>query len=192
MTLALPAAPAPHPRRQLVVGTAVGIAAGTMLIGGMLAVWLVLRSRVVDLGERFPEEFVIPEVPSNVMLVTILTLCLFAQWTVHAAKSGDRVHIGISLGLVALLALAFVNAQAFIWVEMGMPVAEGQYASLFYSITGVMAALVVIGLGFTAVTAFRLLGGRLDERELTVSHAMYWYFCATAFCAVWFVVYVTK
>ena len=36
------------------------------------------------------------------------------------------------------------------------------------------------------------LGGRVDESELLSAHALYWYFAAAAFAAVWFVVYVTK
>jgi cytochrome c oxidase subunit 3 len=74
---------------------------------------------------------------------------------------------------------------------MRMPVAEGGYPGMFYSITGTMLALVVIGLVFTAVTAFRSLGGR-SELELVSAHALYWYFVAAAFSAVWFLVYVTK
>ena len=40
--------------------------------------------------------------------------------------------------------------------------------------------------------AFRALGGRLAETEILSAHAVYWYFVAAAYSAVWFVVYVTK
>jgi len=42
--LALPPAPQQAPKRQLFVGTALASAAGTMLLGGMLAVWLQFRA----------------------------------------------------------------------------------------------------------------------------------------------------
>jgi hypothetical protein len=45
---------------------------------------------------------------------------------------------------------------------------------------------------FSAVAAFRALGGRLRETEVLSAHALYWYFVAVAYSAVWFVVYVTK
>jgi len=45
---------------------------------------------------------------------------------------------------------------------------------------------------FSAVTAFRYLGGRTTEREIVSAHAMYWYFLSVAYTALWFVVYVTK
>ena len=192
MTYALPPGPSPAPRRQIFVGTALACMAGTMLIGGQLAIWALIRDRTVDAGERFPATFQIPEVASNVMLMTLFTLCLFAQWTVYSAKRGDRMHVGLSLGIVGLMAIAFINAQAYVYNAMEMPIADGGYPGMFYAITGTMLALVIIGLVFTAVTAFRALGGRSGELELVSSHAMYWYFVAAAFSGVWFLVYVTK
>ena len=94
------------------------------------------------------------------MLMTLYALCLFAQWTVYSAKRGDRMHVGLSLGIVGLMALAFINAQAYVYHTMEMPIADGGYPGMFYAITGTMLALVIIGLVFTVVTAFRALGGR--------------------------------
>jgi heme/copper-type cytochrome/quinol oxidase subunit 3 len=188
----LPPAPAPAPRRQLLVGTALACVAGTMLIGGMLAVWVLLRERVVETGGRFPVDYVITEVASNVMLITIWTLCLFAQWAVYAARRNDRAHTALALGVTGLLAIAYINAQAFVYVDMGVEINADAYGGLFYAMTGTMLALVVAGLVFSAVAAFRALGGRLGELEALSAHALYWYFVAAAYTAVWFVVYVTK
>jgi heme/copper-type cytochrome/quinol oxidase subunit 3 len=190
--LALPAAALPPPRRQLLVGTALACLAGSTLIGGMLAVWVLLRQRVVDSGGRFPVKYIITEVASNVMLMTIFALCLFAQWALYAGKRGDRAHTALALGVVALMAIAFVNAQAFVWHTMAVPVKENYYGALFYAMTGTMTVLVIIGVAFTAVTAFRTLAGRLGDTEILAAHALYWYFTAAAYAAVWFVVYVTK
>jgi cytochrome c oxidase subunit 3 len=189
---ALPAAALPPPRRQLLVGTALACLAGSTLIGGMLAVWVLLRERVVDAGERFPVEYIITEVASNVMLMTIFALCLFAQWALYAGKRGDRAHAALALGVVAVMAVAFINAQAFVWHTMAVPVQENYYGALFYAMTGTMTALVIVGLVYTAVAAFRALGGGLRDTEILAAHALYWYFTAAAYAAVWFVVYVTK
>jgi heme/copper-type cytochrome/quinol oxidase subunit 3 len=188
----LPAAAEPAPRNQLLVGTALACLAGSMLIGGMAAIWVLLRQRVVDSGERFPVEYIITEVASNVMLMTIFALCLFAQWAVYAAKRGDRAHTALALGVVAVLAVAFINAQAFVWHTMEVEIKAEYYGALFYAMTGTMVAIVAIGLVYTAVAAFRALGGREREVEIISAHALYWYFAAAAYTAVWFVVYVTK
>ena len=192
MTLALPSGPAPAPRRQLLVGSALAGLAGTTLIGGMLAVWLLERQHVVDAGERFPMRYIIPEVATNVMLITIFGLCFFAQWAVYSARRQDRGHTGLALSVVAILALSFINAQAFVYSQMEVELAEGAYGALFYAVTGTMMALVIIGLIFTVVAAFRTLGGRDWQSEIVSAHALYWYFAAAAYSAVWFVVYVTK
>jgi cytochrome c oxidase subunit 3 len=192
MTLALPSGPAPAPRRQLLVGSTLAGLAGTTLIGGMLAVWLLERQQVVDAGERFPMKYIIPEVATNVMLITIYGLCFFAQWAVYSARRQDRGHTGLALSVVAILALSFINAQAFVYSQMEVELAEGAYGALFYAVTGTMMALVIVGLIFTVVAAFRTLGGRDWQSEIVSAHALYWYFAAAAYSAVWFVVYVTK
>lgn len=187
--LALPPA---APRRQLLMGTVLACVAGTMLLGGMLAVWALLRERVVDTGGRFPIDYIIPEVASNVMLITIWSLCLFAQWAVYSGNRGDRAHTALALGVTGLLAIAFINAQAFIYVDMGVAIREDYYGALFYGVTGTVLAIVVAGLVFTTVAAFRALAGRIRDTEVLSAHALYWYFVAAAYSAVWFVVYVTK
>lgn len=196
--LALPPAAAPAPQRQLLIGTALACVAATMMIGGMLAIWVLLRDRYLDVGvggeaiDRFPVDYVISEVATNVMLMTVWSLCLFAQWAVYSGTRGDRAHTALALAISALMAIAFINAQAFVYVDMGVAIMDNYYGTLFYGITGAMLALVIAGLVFSAVAAFRVLSGRLGETEILSAHALYWYFIASAYSAVWFVVYVTK
>lgn len=194
MTIALPAAAPPEPRRQMLVGTALAAVAGSTLIGGMLAIWVLLRERFLDANPegRFPIDYIITEVASNVMLMTLFALCLFAQWAVYAGARGDRAHAGLALGLVGLLGIAYINGQAFVWYTMAVEIKDEYYGALFYAVTGTMVALVAAGLVYTAVAAFRALGGRLGSAEVLSAHALYWYFVAAAYTAVWFVVYVTK
>ena len=190
---ALPAAAPPAPRRQLTVGTTLGAMALLMLTGGMLAVWALQRNRAIDLeGTWVPDGVVIPEVPTNVMLITFAPLCVFAQWAVWSARRGDHPHTGLALGATALMALLVINAQAFVYVEMGLAIAEGAYASMFYAVTGMFVVLMIVGMVFTAVALFRYLGGRTDDPEILTAHAIYWYATTAAYTAIWFVVYVTK
>ena len=190
--LELPPAADPAPRRQLLIATALAAVAGSMLVGTMLAIWVLLRERVVEAGERFPVDYVITEVATNVMLMTIWGLCLFAQWAVYSGSRGDRGHTGLALGVTGLLAIAFINAQAFVYSQMEVGIRDDYYGALFYAVTGTMVAIVIAGLGFTTVAAFRALGGRLRETDILSAHAQYWSFAAPAYSAVWFVVYVTK
>ena len=126
---ALPPAPAPPPRRQVLIGTAVASMGALTLIGGMLAVYIRLRENARDVDQPWvPDGVRIPDVPSNVMLISFFVLVVFAQWAVYAARRRDRAHIGISLGLVGLIAIAIVNAQAYVYNQMALPAADSIYA----------------------------------------------------------------
>ncbi len=190
---ALPPAPAPPPRRQVFVGTAVAGVATLMLIGGMLGVWILMRERALDSGEPWvPDNATIPEVPSNVMLIGVWGLVVFGQWAQYAAAPRRPCPHGLALGIVAVFAIAIINAQAFVYAEMGLSITDGGYPGMFYAITGTMVALFVVGLVYTAIAAFRFLGGRTSDQEIVAAHALYWYVLAAVFSAVWLIVYVTK
>lgn len=197
---ALPPAPQPAPRRQLFVGTALASAAGVMLIGGMLSVWLQFRAAApVRESERrgfikdwMPADVIVPEVAANMMLIAFFVVCVMAQWAVYSAKRNDRQHAGMALGMTLLMGLATLNAQIFIWTQMGVGARDGAFHSMFYALTGTMAFLVIAGLVYTAVAAFRYLGRGQSEVAIVSANALYWYFLTAAFTALWFVVYVQK
>jgi cytochrome c oxidase subunit 3 len=189
---ALAPPPPPPARRQVLVGASLAAVAMAMLIGGMLAVWLLMRTRAIDAGESWlPSGVTIPEVPSNIMLIAFLPVCVCAQWAHWSATRNDRANAFLALGITALLAFMIINAQFFVLNELGVGVADGAYGTMFFGITGVFLALMIVGLLVTLVTAFRLFGGRTDG-ELLAAHAIYWYAMSAVFAAIWFVVYVTK
>lgn len=192
--LALPSAPAPAPRRQVFVGTALTLAGAAALVGGMLALYLRMRDEALAQvgGTWVPEDAKISMVAANVMLLSLLPICIFAQWAVYAAKRDDKPHTGVALLLTGLLGVALVNAQAFIYATIGLPANQGTFSIMFFSVTGVSMVLAVVGVAFSAVTAFRYLGGRTTDREVVSAHALYWYAYSAIFAVVWFVVYVTK
>jgi heme/copper-type cytochrome/quinol oxidase subunit 3 len=199
--LALPPGPQPAPQRQIFIATAAACAAGAMLIGTMMATWLAFRAsaptRPGEPGERdvitdwLPAEILVPEVAANMALIGFGVACVMAQWAVYAGVRRYVTHVGMALGLTLLVGLGILNAQVYIWVEMGVTV-NSPYGALFYAATITMMALLVGGLIFTIVAAFRFLGGRTTEVEILSAHAMYWYFLGVAFALEWFVIYVQK
>jgi cytochrome c oxidase subunit 3 len=195
--LALPSAAAPAPRRQVFVGTAFGCVAAASLIGAMLGLWMRFRTSALDAtdGQWIPKGIKVPMVPANTMLLAFVPLCVFAQWAVHASRRDARSQTGLALTLVAVIGVAIVNAQAFIYARMKMPIngpGASAFNSMFYAVTGTFLLLMIIGIGFSFVTAFRYMGGRTSDREIVSAHALYWYFLGALFFALWFVVYVTK
>lgn len=201
MTLALPSAPAPAPRRQVFVATAFVVAAAAMVVAGMLAMWMRFRAGapvrtssdgLEQIKDWLPEAIKIPEVAATTMVSTFPFAALMAQWAVYAAKRRDSQHRSLALLITFGLGLAIINGQIAIYSQMEIGVADGAYQSMFYAITGTMLLLVVAGMVFSAVAFFRSVGGRNDDQHIIASHALYWYFLTAAFTALWFFVYVQK
>jgi heme/copper-type cytochrome/quinol oxidase subunit 3 len=198
VTLALPPAPAPSRARSQFVGTAFACAAGLMYFGGLLSVYAKMRHNAGGTSASWlPKKVSIPEIPSNTMLITLVLASITAQWAVYAMRRGNRRDTTIAMGLTGLFGVAVINAQAFIYSQMKLPIhsADGKaFNVLFYTMTGSFLFALMIGLGLAAITAFRSLGGRFSptETEGVSSTALYWHFLTTAFAAVWFFVYVTK
>ena len=195
--LALPSAAAPAPRRQVFVGTALGCVAAASLLGAMLAIWIRFRNEAFDVpkGQWVPKGIKIPLVPANTMLLAFVLIGVFAQWTVYAARRDARSHVALGLTLVGVIGVAIVNAQAFIYARMKLPISgkgATAYNPMFYAITGTFLLLLIVGIAFSVITAFRYMGGRTTDREIVSAHALYWYFLSALFFALWFVVYVTK
>ena len=201
MTVALPTARTESPRRQLLVATALACASASMVIVGMLAMWLKFRAAAPTrdssdglkiIKDWLPADITIPEVAANVMLITFPVAALMAQWAVYSAKRRDSQHKSLAFGLCFVLGLAIVNAQVAVYSQMEIGLSDGPYQTMFYAITGTMVLFVLGGMAFSLVAFFRSVGGRNDDTHVASAHAMYWYFLTAAFTAMWFVVYVQK
>ena len=201
MTHALPAGPQPAPRRQVFIGTGLVAAAGTMLIGGMLSLWLRFRAAAPlrdssdglrRIKDWMPADVKMPEVLTNVALITFVVVCVMAQWAVYSSRRQDSKHTGMALGMTLLLGVALLNSLVAIYPQIEVGLADGAFQTLFYAITGTVIALVVGGIAFTLAALFKSIGGRSANTDLMNAHALYWYFLSAAYTAVWFVVFVQK
>ena len=201
MTIALPAAPAPAPKRQALVAATVASTAAAMLMAGMLAIWLRFRAAAPVressdglklIKDWLPENLKIPEVATNTMFATFFVGAVMAQWAVYASKRRDTAHVNVALAVCFIIGAAIINAQVAVYLQFDVGIADGAYQSMFYAITGTMIVLVAIQMMFTAVALFRSIGGRMNNTDVFAAHALYWYAITAIFTAVWFVVYVQK
>jgi heme/copper-type cytochrome/quinol oxidase subunit 3 len=197
--LALPPAPAPAPQRQVLTATALGGAAATMLMGGMFAVWFRFRNaqplvlaKEALIPAWLPKGVKVPMVPANILLTTMFVGCLMGQFAIYAAKRADRTNTAIGLGIMTVIGAAAINAQAVIYIRMAVSIHEGAYGPMFYAVTGTFVVLTMIAIVFAVLALFRFLGGRSSGHEMVSAAALYWYILTGIYCALWFVVYVTK
>jgi hypothetical protein len=126
---ALPPAPTPAPRRQLFVGTSLACAAGLLLYGTMIAMFVRFRKTTLAVPDSVwkPAKSVVPEVATNIMLISFLAIYVFVQWAVYAARRDHKSYVGLSIGLTVVVAIAVINAQAFTWFQMNLGVRDGSH-----------------------------------------------------------------
>ncbi len=120
--------------------------------------------------------------PANVALIAFIAICTFAQWAVWSVKRQDRGHAALRSASRRSPQSWSLMPRAFIYAQVGLGISDGAYATMFYAITGMFTFLMIIGVVFTAVTAFRSIGGRSDN-AIVVAHAIYWYTMAAIFSA---------
>lgn len=191
----VPVRPRPGP---VFVATSFACAAGTMLLGAMVAVYYHFRDLAGGkTASWLPENAHLPGIPANTMLVTMLVASVMAQWSVYAAARDDRRNGAVALLLTTVFGVLVINAQLALYQQFGQPLVPKQasaYNTIFYTITGTFVAALLTGVVYAAVTAFRFVAGRYtaSDHEGVSALALYWHFLTAAFAVVWFVVYVTK
>ena len=199
-TSARAAAPAPDAagvvaeRRPnlMMVGTFLAIAAGTMLIGSLLAGWLAARDVALTAGSPWLREGVaIPNLAVAVTYLTLLMSSFTAQWAVYAARTDDRKNLYVALGITLLLGLAFLNGLSFVFDQLGLEAGMTDVATHTYAVTVTHLLLVLAAIVLFVVMGFRALTGQVSARrlELVASAAAFWRFTVLAGAAVYLVVF---
>ena len=137
--------------------------------------------------------------PREVLHIPVLaTICLLSSsWTVHAATSalrkGSSVGAGLWLVATLLLGTIFLGFTAYEWYDLiankHLTIQTNLFGTTFYSLVGLHATHVIVGLLLLTLPAFFGLVGDLHEahqaRLETLSY--YWHFVD----AVWIVVLST-
>ncbi|MFM8418431.1 MAG: cytochrome c oxidase subunit 3 [Actinomycetota bacterium] len=201
--MSVPALSAGPARRTstVFVATAFVAAAAASLMGGMLALWLDFRAKaptriasdgVSVIKDWLKKDIAIPEVAATTMMFTFVIVCVMAQWAVYAGRRGDKSHTTLALAVTMFTGLALLNVQVALWMQMDIVLRDDAYQTMFYTVTGMMFAIIASAVVYSLVAMFRVLAGRTGDHDVLAAHALYWYATFGIFTAVWLVVYVQK
>jgi cytochrome c oxidase subunit 3 len=140
--------------------------------------------------------------PAQVLELPILgTICLLSSsFTIHFAVSAlrkDNIR-GCTMGLAGtvLLGAIFLMTTAREWYhlihDVGLTIRTNLFGTTFYSLVGLHATHVVIGLIMLTITLALLLNGRVSEKhaERLEVLSLYWHFVDGVWVVVFLVVYV--
>jgi cytochrome c oxidase subunit 3 len=140
--------------------------------------------------------------PQDVLEVPIFnTMCLLAssatvELAVRALRQGDRRRVGTWLPLTALLGVVFLAGTAKEWyrliVEHGLTIGTNLFGTTFYSLVGLHAFHVAIGVVMlTLLTVFAWSGAlQAAHAERAELVSWYWHFVDGVWIVVLTVVYI--
>jgi cytochrome c oxidase subunit III len=129
------------------------------------------------------------------------TICLLSSSVTiilseHAIKQGRMRAFSLWWAITILLGLEFITGTAMEWrkliFEDGLTIRTNLFGTTFYSLVGLHATHVVVGLiGLSLIMAFTL-AGRVEQRhaERIQVFALYWHFVDAVWVVVFTVVYL--
>jgi len=135
----------------------------------------------------------IPLTQPNMQALTLAMSVVTMQWAVHSIARDDRAHTYLALGVTMLLGAAFVNQTTFLYKQAAV-LLDSPEGPLFYAVTGGSLAMVIAGMIFIALMAFRALGGQFSSRQPdgVAAAAVFWYASCAVYAVVWVAVYIMK
>jgi len=139
--------------------------------------------------------------PQILDVPTFNTVCLLSSsltiWLAeHAIARGKVRTFGVWWALTIILAIVFLVGTGLEWkrliVNDGLTIRTNLFGTTFYSLVGLHATHVIVGLiGLSLVMLFTLLG-RVEQRhaERIQVFSLYWHFVDAVWVVVFTVVYV--
>lgn len=172
-----------------VLGMTLFVASETMLFGGMISAFTIIRSSALlwpPLGQ--------PRLPFAETAVNTAALLLSGVFLYLAQRAYKRDHSRAlrPLGISLLLGGFFVLFQGAEWVALvreGLTITSSTMGSFFYLIVGMHALHAVAALGLLAHTWLRLRQGWLVQSQLAAAQ-VFWYFVVGLWPILYLVVYL--
>jgi cytochrome c oxidase subunit 3 len=140
--------------------------------------------------------------PAQVLELPILgTICLLsssftAHYAVSALRKGNTRGCTLGLAGTVLLGAIFLMTTAREWYHLihdfGLTIRTNLFGTTFYSLVGLHATHVVVGMILLTVALLLSLGGRVKEEhaERLEVLSLYWHFVDGVWVVVFLVVYV--
>src|SRR3954447_6462691 len=184
--------PAPAPvlgrRNVLLVGTLLVVAAGTALIGSLLAGYFSARDIAHAANKPWvPKGTTLPNVALFVSFIGLVLSAFTAQWSLYALRIEDRRQAYLAVASTIGFGLLFVNGMSFCWSRLGLGADSSPYALHMYSVSVVHTLVVVAAIAMFIVIGFRVFGGQITTRnsEPMVAAVVFWHFAVISGVVVW-------
>jgi cytochrome c oxidase subunit 3 len=170
-----------------VLGMFLFIASEVMVFGSFFTAYFFVR---VVAGSPWPEPpFHLPVFVAGVNTAILVTSSFTVHWALQSIKKDNRAGLQAGLVLTIALGLVFLLTQFREYSRIGFAPSDGAFGSIFFGLTGLHGAHVLIGLTlltFAAVRSFRGHFSAAHHHGVEIP-GIYWHFVDV----MWIVVYTT-
>jgi cytochrome c oxidase subunit 3 len=158
-----------------------------MVFGAFFTAYFFIR---IAQGDQWPAPGTkLPVAVAGINTAVLLSSSLTMHWAQTSIKNGNR--FGLKAGMLStfLLGLTFLTVQINEYVHLGFAPHDMAQGTIFYGLTGLHGAHVIIGLTLLAMVNIRAFRGHYspeDHRGVEVP-GIYWHFVDV----MWLIVYTT-
>lgn len=176
-----------------VLGILLFILSEVMLFAAFFAAYFFLRV-VVGPATWPPEGVHLPVLIAGINTVVLVSSSFTMHYALEAIKHNNRRGLKLGLVLTWLLGVTFLFIQINEYIHIGFGPSDGAFASIFFGLTGLHGAHVLIGiilLTFANIRAFRGHFGPEQKDHLGVEvPGIYWHFIDIMWIIVFVAIYV--
>jgi len=169
------------------LGMMLFIVSEVMVFGAFFTAYFFIR---VAEGDKWPAPGMeIPTVPTLVNTVILFSSSFTMHWAQEGIKRGNRFALKAGIFTTFVLGLTFLFLQVNEYIHLGFAPQDGAQQTVFYSLTGLHGAHVIVGLILLLTVTVRAFRGHYTpEKHRGVEvPGIYWHFVD----AMWLVVYLT-
>jgi cytochrome c oxidase subunit 3 len=170
-----------------VLGMFLFIASEVMLFGSFFTAYFFVR--VSGHQPWPPHPFHLPVFVAGINTTILVTSSFTMHWGLTSIKRGNRAGLQAGLLLTFLMGLTFLLTQIREYSRLGFAPSDQAFGTIFYCLTGLHGAHVLVGLTLLLVATIRAFRGHYSEaaHQGVEIPGIYWHFVDV----MWIVVYTT-
>ena len=169
------------------LGMLLFIISEVMVFGAFFTAYFFIR---VAEGNPWPAPgTTLPVVPTLINTLILVSSSFTMHWAQTGIKHGNRFALKAAIVTTLLLGATFLFLQVNEYIHLGFAPQDGAQETIFYSLTGLHGAHVLIGLVLLAIVNIRSFRGHYSpaEHRGVEIPGIYWHFVDI----MWIVVYTT-
>jgi cytochrome c oxidase subunit 3 len=134
----------------------------------------------------------LPEAVAGINTAILLSSSLTIHWALVSIKNGNRFGLKAGMLTTFLLGLTFLTVQINEYIHIGFAPHDAAQGTIFYALTGLHGAHVLIGLMMLLMVTVRAFRGHYSaEHHMGMEvPGIYWHFVDVMWVVVYTTVYV--